>query len=68
MDKGLLLPELLILIPPCSPFQEAVSSPLPDPVYSAETMVAGATLLPISGVSGCPALKVGHSGLGQGEE
>lgn len=68
MDKGLPLPEFLILIPPCSPFQEGLSSPLSDPVYSAETMVAGATPLPRSGISGCPALKVGRSELGQGEE
>ena len=68
MDKGLPIPELLILIPLCSPFQEGLSSPFSDPVYSAETMVAGATPLPRSGISGCPALKVGRSELGQGEE
>lgn len=76
MDKGLPFPELLILIPPCSPFQEGLSSPFSDPVYSAETMVARSgchppaqpTPLPRSGIPGCPALKVGRSELGQGEE
>ena len=31
MDKGLPIPELLILIPLCSPFQEGLSSPFSDP-------------------------------------